>query len=651
MKFVKHLEKLKLSQKISVLLITTIFIAIGNFYFFNSQSFQIPKEERIYSIDLNAIETNNLINENGILISESSNAKLKLNFRNNYVRYLIIYCNSNSNFNMSLTGKYKNEFGVVRDVDSITKTSSTQKNVLISEKNVEQEGISVMKLGAFNLNDEVQELSLNIDKENVEITNIVVDNSVYFNWDTFVFYAILINMILIILMFNTLLFKNIHILAFALCISIGSIFIIVGHNIPSVAMDGHSHYINYKILDNQVSLSDYYLENNLIDFVSIDTKIEKKEFNRLMNQNSKNIIEVRNNQWNIFNIGNIVKFPEAIALKLARVLNLPYNTCNVFARVVHLLIYAIIIMYAVKIMPTFKVLTMIMALLPQNLFLATNFNRDTSITAFLLLSFAIFLNEYYHKEKKLNKKNAIIFVISGILGCSSKIIYAPILLLPLLLPKTKFENDKQCKFFKMVIVAIMVIILFGTLLLSMFASSNFNTMLSDTRGGDVSGKEQIITILQHPFHFIQLFINETIFGTIGMLFSSQAISSLSYYGYEKNANYIILIFTILLAFLSEKKQLNISEKHRLMMGSIYYFIICLIWGSMYISFTPVGNTSINGVQSRYFLPILLPIICCFSTQKIKNTFNTKSIFTVCSIFILVINCFIIYKLIISVYCL
>ena len=33
----------------------------------------------------------------------------------------------------------------------------------------------------------------------------------------------------------------------------------------------------------------------------------------------------------------------------------------------------------------------------------------------------------------------------------------------------------------------------------------------------------------------------------------------------------------------------------------------MIYGAMYLTFTEVGNSKVEGVQSRYFLPLLLPI--------------------------------------------
>ena len=46
-------------------------------------------------------------------------------------------------------------------------------------------------------------------------------------------------------------------------------------------------------------------------------------------------------------------------------------------------------------------------------------------------------------------------------------------------------------------------------------------------------------------------------------------------------------------------------------------VIC----SMYISFTPVGAHYINGVQFRYMIPLLLPVLTAVTTGKVQNRVN------------------------------
>lgn len=50
-----------------------------------------------------------------------------------------------------------------------------------------------------------------------------------------------------------------------------------------------------------------------------------------------------------------------------------------------------------------------------------------------------------------------------------------------------------------------------------------------------------------------------------------------------------------------------NRKSRLWMFLLIAGTAVLIWTSMYIAFTTPGNTYIDGVQGRYYLPLLFPL--------------------------------------------
>ena len=64
---------------------------------------------------------------------------------------------------------------------------------------------------------------------------------------------------------------------------------------------------------------------------------------------------------------------------------------------------------------------------------------------------------------------------------------------------------------------------------------------------------------------------------------------------------------------------------------------CLIWTALYLSFTPVGSLVINGVQSRYFIPLILPLLIIINTNKIKTNFNKERLYYVYIILLTIIS--------------
>ena len=45
--------------------------------------------------------------------------------------------------------------------------------------------------------------------------------------------------------------------------------------------------------------------------------------------------------------------------------------------------------------------------------------------------------------------------------------------------------------------------------------------------------------------------------------------------------------------------------------------VILVWLAMYLTFTPIGDSSIQGVQARYFLPLFLPFAYVIYNKKIQ----------------------------------
>ena len=76
-------------------------------------------------------------------------------------------------------------------------------------------------------------------------------------------------------------------------------------------------------------------------------------------------------------------------------------------------------------------------------------------------------------------------------------------------------------------------------------------------------------------------------------------------------------------------------------------IIALVFTSLYVQWSTIGNESIAGVQGRYFLPILpLIMLLLGSTLKIKSSYKKESINKFVAISILVLQIYTISQIII-----
>ena len=70
--------------------------------------------------------------------------------------------------------------------------------------------------------------------------------------------------------------------------------------------------------------------------------------------------------------------------------------------------------------------------------------------------------------------------------------------------------------------------------------------------------------------------------------------------------------------------LNKSYKVLRILVLIFVFLtICLIGLGFYLSFTPVGENTINGYQPRYLIPMYPMVFTMLGSPKIRNTFNRR----------------------------
>ena len=158
----------------------------------------------------------------------------------------------------------------------------------------------------------------------------------------------------------------------------------------------------------------------------------------------------------------------------------------------------------------------------------------------------------------------------------------------------------------------------------------------DLRGGDDIGADsQISFILNNPLiytgvllGFMQEFLN-VFTGRINY------VTDFAHYSY---ASYFYLSWLLLLFVMftdrNEKDMFSARAGYKAIISVIAFSTVVLFCTYMYIAFTPVGADTIEGVQGRYMLPMLFPILYILGGFKIKNNINktayTISVFSIMS---------------------
>lgn len=334
-------------------------------------------------------------------------------------------------------------------------------------------------------------------------------------------------------------------------------------------------------------------------------------------------------------VSTIGYFPSAIALWLARLFHAPILLAVVLGRLGNLISYALVIATAIRIAPVRKGVIIAIGLLPTSVFLASSFSYDPVVISFLLLSVALIMRELHAPDVKLSKTGMLAICAALFVGLAPKAIYFPVIGLLLLMPSSKFNSTGSYKKYIGLVVAFGLLMVSSFVLPMLFSAS---TQAGDARGGtDVSAVGQIAFILSNPLEYLQI-LSSFMLNYLSPVSSDMYTLSYAYMGFLpalmpwlSSFGFLLLSLTVALDIQSDPfPKLKLA---RIWTAVLFVSSVALVCTSLYVSFTPVGLPTIQGVQLRYLTPVLFTASLCvpsfgsaLSAQKNEDIFTSRSVF-------------------------
>lgn len=343
-------------------------------------------------------------------------------------------------------------------------------------------------------------------------------------------------------------------------------------------------------------IEDYMDSSAIYDKESPDNQVIKSGFNSLSN------------------VGHI---PSSIGITLGRIFKLPLSSLYYLGKLFNALTYVFVTFLALRKLTIGKRIMTAMALMPTPLFLASVYSYDAVVNAFVFLGLATFFAELGDREKYMSWKSYIVFLASVAIASAVKMVYAPLLLLLLILPKEKFKDKKT-----LIVMKYGIFILCLAIVAVMIVPMLINpSVRGDSRGGATDAGGQLAFIFGQPLAYAKILIRSIVSTMVSYLAGDGTFGTMAHYAYV----YVSSITTLLLAFVTftDTPSFKLGKKARIIMAGVVCIIICFVWTALYISFTPVANPGINGVQGRYFIPIIFPLLLLFNTDKVKCEIPNK----------------------------
>ncbi len=318
-------------------------------------------------------------------------------------------------------------------------------------------------------------------------------------------------------------------------------------------------------------------------------------------------------------ISHVVIYPpipylaSASVMVICKFFNLSPLIMLYFGRLINLLIWIILVYFAIRITPIHKWVFLLLALMPRTLFQAASLSVDSLSFGLSFLVIALFLNYSVNENKKIHLKEVFVLVLVILALILSKQGYALLILLFFMIPISKFKNNKL-RVITFVLISLPSIIIAG------IWDMLFKKLYIPHAMDSISIPGQISFILADPLNFLFVLLNTLILQSkfyLRTFISGWFESSL--------LDITIIVYIAMLFFVSfiDKSKFKLNSKQKSISLLIFSIIFILAFLFEYISYTAVGKSYILGVQGRYFIPIAPLFFLLFYNSKITEIINNK----------------------------
>lgn len=326
--------------------------------------------------------------------------------------------------------------------------------------------------------------------------------------------------------------------------------------------------------------------------------------------------------------GVVSHLPGAIGITIARLLKLNRSMLLILGRLMGLLFYCFCLYWAVKKIPFGKMIFFVISMFPMMLEESASFGYDLVLNGLSFFVIAHITSLIYEKTEVTVKDIIIVsLALFGLAPC--KIIYIFIAVMWILIPKEKFKNSKINKErFK----GISILVVFLSVLLPNILT-NLNRVSGISSGSKIifwAGERGygVSDILENIPYAIYVLINTFIVD--GEFYLKTLVGQRLGWLEIPISQYIIVGFLIILVleFFRSKKQYRIKPKERVCYGCIATLLSLLVVAGMWLAWTPISYDVIEGIQGRYFLPVIPLVYMAVANNekiKIKSSINMNII--------------------------
>lgn len=317
--------------------------------------------------------------------------------------------------------------------------------------------------------------------------------------------------------------------------------------------------------------------------------------------------------------------PQAAAIFVGRVLKLPVVVDMYGARLANLLAWILLGVLLIRIAPIRKWALVAIGLMPMMLAQAASSSIDVISIGSIALFVALLVRYIVNKQVLGRNQYLILFGLASIMVlCKPTAIV--VLPLVLLLRRPNFKNITHNRVFKLTMLGIPSMLLLAWVYITKDASQSPGQIANHQ-----NTVEQIKYLLHEPWRWPVILFSTLFFTHIDYVWTS-LIGKFGWLDAPVSELIVVIGFIYLAGVLlleyktkATKRLPNLSRNWMIVAAAAYALVV---FGSLYLLYTPVGYTLVVGVQGRYLLPALfiLALACPAFAAVSKQRYTRMVIF-------------------------
>ena len=301
-------------------------------------------------------------------------------------------------------------------------------------------------------------------------------------------------------------------------------------------------------------------------------------------------------------------WPQIIGIILSRLFRFSAVIAIYLGRIFLLAFYIYACLNAVKKTPIGKSFFALVPLLPMSLMMSSGYSYDAMVIIstlnFVACIFALYKDQ--NSVKLLVETSIWAFMIGAVKG-GGYLIMLPLILILLF----KSENMKKSSKNIAIIAASGLISVFIFDKLLQLGNKLFQFGYED------DSKMQAVFAIKHPIHYFHMLIS-TYLNSIDKLFFNMMGTQMAWL--ESTIPATIIIFMVLALFiysLYEKDDITLESGSKWILLGIVFMSV-FFTPMMLLSWTEIGADTIAGLQGRYYLPLIVPMLIFVSKYTLNE---------------------------------